>query len=411
MKEFEELAKREGVSPQFLKEGIEKGTIVVPFNRKRRREVRLIGIGEGLRTKVNANIGSSPDLSSLDLELKKLKAAIEAGTDTVMDLSVSDNLDEIREAIIAESSVPVGTVPIYEAAVKSKNLKKSFVELSVKEIFNSIERHLKDGVDFITVHCGVTQRALQRLKESPRLTGIVSRGGSLLAEWMKFNNKENPLYEYYDELLDMAKEYGVTLSLGDGLRPGSLADATDSAQISELLIVGELIQRAREAGVQAMVEGPGHIPISEIEANVIMEKKVCNGAPFYVLGPIVTDIAAGYDHITSAIGGALAAFYGADFLCYVTASEHLGLPVVEEVREGVIATRIAAHAADVAKGIGEAKEWDYKLSKARGMLDWGEMLKMSIDPKRAREIYSRFPSKTKGVCTMCGEYCAIKKSK
>lgn len=411
MKEFEELAKREGVSPQFLKKGVEEGTIVVPFNKKRGRKIRLIGIGEGLSTKVNANIGSSPDLSSLNLELKKLKTAIEAGADTVMDLSVSDDLDEIRRAIIAESSIPVGTVPIYEAAVKSKTHKKSFVELSVEEIFSSIEQHLKDGVDFITVHCGVTKEALSRLKKSPRLTGIVSRGGSMIAEWMKFNNRENPLYEYYDDLLDMAKDYEVTLSLGDGLRPGSLADATDSAQISELLVIGELIQRAREAGVQAMVEGPGHIPISEIEANVVLEKKVCKEAPFYLLGPIVTDIAAGYDHITSAIGGALAAFYGADFLCYVTPSEHLGLPIVEDVREGVIAARIAAHAADVANGIGRAKEWDYKLSKARGMLDWGKMLKMSIDPKRAEEIYSRFPSKTKGVCTMCGEYCAIRKSK
>lgn len=411
MKELEELAKKERVPLKFLKNGIEKGTIVIPLNKKRRRRINLIAIGEGLSTKVNANIGSSPDLSSLNLELEKLKVAIEAGADTVMDLSVSDDLDKIREVIIAESEIPVGTVPIYEAAVKAKNLQKSFVELSVKEIFRFIEQHLKDGVDFITVHTGVITKVLSRLKESPRLTGIVSRGGCLLAEWMKYNNRENPLYEYYDELLEMAKNYGVTLSLGDGLRPGSLADATDSAQISELLVIGELIEKARDFGVQAMVEGPGHIPISEIEANVIMEKKICKGAPFYVLGPIVTDIAAGYDHITSAIGGALAAFYGADFLCYVTPSEHLGLPIVEEVREGVIATKIAAHAADLAKGIRGAKEWDYKMSRARGKLDWDKMLALSINPEKAKEVYSRFPSKTKGVCTMCGEFCAIKKSK
>lgn len=403
------IAAEEGLAIDLLKEKVLRGEVVIPYNRRRRRQVRWVGIGGGLRTKVNANLGGSPDRADLKEELAKLDVAIKAGADTVMDLSISENLDEIRAAILEHSTVPVGTVPIYEGPFEAKRRGKSFVELTASEIFGAIKRHLEEGVDFITVHCGLTRSGLERLRARPRLTGVVSRGGSLLMEWMEYQGKENPLYSEYDELLSLALEYGVTLSLGDGLRPGSLYDATDPGQIQELLIIGELVERARSAGVQAMVEGPGHIPLDQIQANVILEKSVCKGAPFYVLGPLVTDVAAGYDHITSAIGGALAAWAGADFLCYVTPTEHLGLPSIEDVRIGVIAARIAAHAGDLAKGIRGARNWDDEVSRARGRLDWPRMIESSLDPKRAKELYQ--VSRTPGVCTMCGEFCAIRQSR
>jgi len=325
-----------------------------------------------------------------------------------MDLSTGGDLDEIRRAVLREADVPIGTVPIYQACVESVASKRSVVDMEVDQIFRVIEKNGEDGVDFITVHCGVTAHSIERLKRQRRITEVVSRGGRFLIEWMLHNRKENPLYEHYDRLLEIAREYEMTLSLGDGLRPGSLADASDRPQIQELIIIGELVDRAREAGVQVIVEGPGHVPINQIEANVLMEKTLCKGAPFYVLGPLVTDISPGYDHISAAIGGAIAAACGADFLCYVTPTEHLSIPGVEEVREGVIALRIAAHAADIAKGVVKAADWDRKLSEMRKNLDWEGMIRLSVDPERAKQIRDRSPSRSSEVCSMCGEYCVIK---
>lgn len=403
------IAKKEEVSVAYLKREIKKGHIVLVKNRKHR--ITPLAIGQGLSTKVNANIGTSPDVADLKYELKKLAATIEAGTDTVMDLSTGGNIDRIRKAIVKASVLPVGTVPIYQVAIESQKKRRPFLKASVNEIFEVIERHLDDGVDFITVHCGVTRESIKGLKRKRRICGIVSRGGSMMAEWMEYNKRENPLYEYYDRLLKLAKKYNATLSLGDGLRPGSIADSTDSYQIKELIVIGELVKWARDEKVAVMVEGPGHIPIHEIEANVRLEKNICDGAPFYVLGPLVTDIGAGYDHIVAAIGGAMAAYYGADFLCYVTPSEHLGLPNVQEVREGVIASKLAAHAADIAKGINRAKKIDLELSKARFSLNWQKMLNLSIDKKKAEKIFKRSRSKSALTCTMCGEFCAMKKTK
>jgi len=407
---FEDVARDEKLGAAELRQLIRTGRVVVLRNRRHR--VRPLAIGKGTKVKVNANIGISPDRSDLEQELEKLKVAVDAGADTVMDLSVGKGVDEIRRAIISESSVPIGTVPIYQVALDAPKKGKSFVETGVKDIFAGIEKHLADGVDFITVHCGVTRRNVEVLRPGTRLCGIVSRGGSMIVEWMKYNHKENPLYEYYDDLLAMAKHYQATLSLGDGLRPGALADATDELQIGELITIGELVQRARDAGVQAIVEGPGHIPLDQVEANVLLEKSVCDEAPFYLLGPLVTDVGCPYDHISGAIGGALAAYYGADFLCYLTPSEHLGLPDAQDVREGVLASRIAAHAADIGRHHPGAIEWDHRLSRARGRLDWKRMLRKCIDPTGAKEKFiAAGRSQTDGVCTMCGEFCAIKKTK
>ncbi|MBM3212227.1 phosphomethylpyrimidine synthase ThiC, partial [Candidatus Poribacteria bacterium] len=344
--EMKAVADEEGISPEYIRSGIEKGIIVITHNTKR-TNAKILGIGAGLRTKVNANLGTSPDESDLENEMIKLKAAVKYGTDAVMDLSTGGDLDEIRRRFMDESPVSVGSVPIYTAAVRAVRSGKSIVEMTPDEMFDSIESHVNDGMDFITVHCGTTLEAIKRLKRQGRIADIVSRGGAFLTEWMIYNEAENPLYAQFDRLLEIAKKYDVTLSLGDGLRPGCLADATDRAQVQELIILGELAARAKEYGVQAMIEGPGHVPLNEVEANILLEKKLCNGAPFYVLGPITTDIAPGYDHITGAIGGAIAAKAGADFLCYVTPSEHLCLPTLEDVKQGVIASRIAAHVADL----------------------------------------------------------------
>ncbi len=406
-KTIAELARSEGLKPGELGRLVKTGRVVILKNRK--RKIKPLAVGEKTRVKINANIGTSPDRADLEIELEKLRVAIAAGADTVMDLSVGGDVDEIRRAIIAEATVPVGTVPIYQVAIDVRKRKISFPEATVKDIFRGIEKHLADGVDFITVHCGVTRKNIQSLGK--RLGGVVSRGGVMMIEWMRHNQKENPLYEHYDELLAMAKDYHATLSLGDGLRPGAIADATDEAQVAELLTIGELVQRARAAGVQVMVEGPGHIPLDQIEANIRLEKMVCDGAPFYVLGPLVTDVACGYDHITAAIGGAVAAWFGADFLCYVTPSEHLGLPDVEDVREGVIASRIAAHAANIARRHPFARQWDNRVSRFRANLQWGKMIAASIDPVRAKSIFAIQPSHTEGACTMCGEFCAVKKTK
>ncbi|MBM3322033.1 phosphomethylpyrimidine synthase ThiC [candidate division WOR-3 bacterium] len=406
---IERVASRERIGPALLRQLVEQGRVVLLGSRK--HGIEPVAVGKGTRVKVNANIGSSPDVGDQTQELVKLRAAIAAGTDTVMDLSVGRDPDETRRAVVAESSVPVGTVPIYQVALDSRSQGRPFVEASRGEILAGVEKHLADGVDFITVHCGINRRNVSALERAGRLCGVVSRGGSMTVEWMRHNRQENPLYECYDEVLAVAREYGAALSLGDGLRPGALADATDGAQIAELLTIGELVMRARDAGVAAIVEGPGHVPLDQIEANVVLEKRVCDEAPFYLLGPLVTDVACGYDHISGAIGGALAAFYGADFLCYVTPTEHLALPGPEDVRAGVVASRIAAHAADVARRHPGALDWDRRVSEARAALNWDEMIRSSIDPARAREVFDAARSGTEGACTMCGDFCAIRRMK
>ncbi len=399
------VAKSEGVTAEFIRQGVANGTIVIPSNIKH-TNLAPCGIGRGLRTKINANIGTSSDYGDINTELEKLRIAVDVGADTVMDLSTGGDISAIRRAIIAASSVSIGTVPIYQAGIEAIAKYGAIVKMSADNIFAVIEENCRDGVDFITVHCGVTRPAIARLKQQGRVADVVSRGGAFLIGWMLYNERENPLYEQYDRLLGLAREFDVTLSLGDGMRPGSLADATDRPQLEELLTLGELVERARQAGVQAMVEGPGHLPLNQIEANVQLEKTICKGAPFYVLGPLVTDVAAGYDHITGAIGGAVAAAAGADFLCYVTPAEHLGLPDAEDVRQGVIASRIAAHAADIVKGVKRASDWDRKMSIARKKLDWTEQAKLSLDPERSRQGHAAHSS-TGTACSMCGQYCAM----
>jgi len=399
------VAQTEGVEAEFIRQGVAKGTIVIPANINHSKLVPC-GIGEGLSTKVNANIGTSSDFGNIDTELEKVRVAIDSGADTAMDLSTGGDISAIRQAIIASSSVPIGTVPIYQAGIEAIEKHGAIVKMTADDLFAVIEEHARDGVDFATVHCGVTRLAIDRLKQQGRVADVVSRGGAFLIGWMIYNERENPLYEQYDRLLDIAREFDVTLSLGDGMRPGSLADATDRAQVEELLTLGELVQRAQEAGVQVMVEGPGHLPLNQIETNVRLQKAICKGAPFYVLGPLVTDIAAGYDHITGAIGGAIAAAAGTDFLCYVTPSEHLSLPDFEDVRQGVIASRIAAHAADIVKGVKGAEEWDRKMSEARKRIDWEEQARLSLDPERSRRVHSQHAS-AGSACSMCGKYCAM----
>ncbi len=403
--QMEAVAQHEKVEAEFIRQGVAKGTIVIPANINHANLVPC-GIGQGLSTKVNANIGTSADFCNADVELEKLGVAIRSGADTVMDLSTAGDISAIRRAVIAASSVPIGTVPIYQVGIEAIANHDAIVKMTADDLFAVIEEHARDGVDFITVHCGVTQSAVARLKEQGRVTDVVSRGGAFLIGWMLYNERENPLYEYFDRLLDIVKESDVTLSLGDGMRPGCLADATDRAQVEELLTIGELVNRAQQAGVQAMVEGPGHLPLNQIETNVQLQKAVCKGAPFYVLGPLVTDVAAGYDHITGAIGGAIAAAAGTDFLCYVTPAEHLGLPDPEDVRQGVIASRIAAHAGDIVKGVKGAQEWDMKMSVARKKLDWEEQAKLSLDPELSRQVHSKHASGG-SACSMCGPYCAM----
>jgi phosphomethylpyrimidine synthase len=406
-KDIGEVASSEGVDPQFIIEGMAAGHIIIPRN-KNHTTIPPIGIGKGLRTKINANIGTSKDHQNIEEELKKLRISVKSGADTVMDLSTGGPLDEIRNTILKESTVPIGTVPIYQAVIEAIQSDKAMVHMSTELLFKVIEKHAEDGVDFITVHCGLTRESAGRLKREGRLMDVVSRGGAFTVEWMAYNKKENPLYEHYDRLLDIAREYDLTLSLGDGLRPGCLADATDRGQVQELIILGELAERARAKDVQVMIEGPGHVPIHQITTNVQLQKQLCHGAPFYVLGPLVIDIAPGYDHITSAIGGALAASAGADFLCYVTPSEHLRLPTIEDVKTGVIASKIAAHAADIAKGVKGAMEKDIKMAECRKKMDWRQQIELSLDPDLADQLRSTSQPADKDVCTMCGEFCAIK---
>ncbi len=403
-------AAAEDVSAEIIRRGLAEGIMVITQNVKH-PSLAPLAIGKGLRTKVNANMGTSGDHNNIEEELEKVRVAVEAGADTIMDLSTGPGIDETRKAVMKASTVPVGTVPIYQAAIEMPRKKnRPMVEMTADDLFQVIERHGEDGVDFITVHCGVTRESVGRIKREGRLLGVVSRGGAILVEWMEYNKKENPLYEHYDRLLEIAKAFDMTLSLGDGLRPGCLADATDRGQVQELILLGELTERAWAKGVQVMIEGPGHVPLDQIEANILLEKRLCHGAPFYVLGPLVTDIAPGYDHITGAIGGAIAAKAGADFLCYVTPSEHLRIPTVDDVREGVIASRIAGHAADIARGLKGSLEKDCRMARARRSLNWQEQIRLSIDPLRARKLRESSMPKESDVCTMCGELCAIKKS-
>jgi len=401
------VARSEGVSVKHIINGLKDGTIVIPANRLRSIKTPC-AIGKGLHTKINANIGTSPYYGTVSEELKKLKVCVKYKADTVMDLSTGENLVHVRKAIIENSPVPVGTVPLYEAAVCARDKGYSFNEASVDDIFEVIERQAWEGVDFFTIHAGVTKKVLSLLKKHGRTAGIVSRGGALIAGWMAKNKKENPLYENFDRVLAIAKEYDISLSLGDGLRPGSICDATDKPQIEELKVLGRLAKRAHEEGVQVMIEGPGHVPIDQIEKNMSLQKKYCNNAPFYVLGPLVTDIAPGYDHISSAIGAAMAGYYGADFLCYVTPAEHLGIPTLNDVKEGMIAYRIAAHSADIAKGLKGARKWDETISKFRKARDWKNHIACSIDPEKAAEIKNRLKTEESDICTMCGEYCPLK---
>jgi phosphomethylpyrimidine synthase len=403
--QMEEVARYEGLEAEFILQGMASGTIVIPANINHSK-LTPRGIGRGLTTKVNANFGTSSDFGDVGTELAKLEAAVDAGADAVMDLSTGGDVSAVRQAIVGASRLPVGTVPIYQAGIEAMERHGAIVKMTADELFDAIDQQSSEGVDFITVHCGVTRQAVARLKEQGRVTDVVSRGGAFLIGWMVHNQCENPLYEQFDRLLEIARHYDVTLSLGDGMRPGSLADATDRAQIEELLVAGELVPRARKAGVQVMVEGPGHLPMDQIVANVKLEKSICDGAPFYVLGPLVTDIAAGYDHITGAIGGAIAAAAGTDFLCYVTPAEHLGLPDPEDVRQGVIASRIAAHAADIAKGVKSAARRDREMSLARKRLDWSEQVRLSIDPSHSRKAHEVHAS-AGSACSMCGQFCAM----
>ncbi len=408
--EFRKVAQQEGVSAEELVKNIAEGKAVITRNIL--RNIKPLGIGKGLSTKINANIGTSRDKTDIAEELEKLNVAIKYGADAVMDLSTGGPLRETRQAIVKNSPVSVGTVPIYEVAVRALEKYGSILKMTVDDIFDVIEEHANDGVDFITVHCGVTMKIVEMLKSNERVLPIVSRGGSILADWICHNEKENPLYEYFDRLLEIAKKYDLTLSLGDGLRPGCLLDATDKYQLLELITIGKLKDIAVSEGVQCIIEGPGHLPLNHVETNIKLQKSICKEAPFYVLGPLVTDCAMGYDHIAAAIGGALAGMYGADFLCYVTPSEHIRLPDKEDVKEGVIASKIAAHAADIAKGYKKAWQRDEEMAFARRNFDWQKQIELSFDPEKVHSMRSeRPPMEDEKVCSMCGEFCAIKISR
>ncbi len=395
-----QAAQAEGLAPEVIRQGLAQGTLVVPANPEH-QGLKPVAIGKGVRVKINANIGTSPHDINLEKEQAKLNAALEYGAHAVMDLSTGGDLDAIRRLLLAQCPAPFGTVPIYQLMTQVQSLE----EVKADDLLEMVRHHARQGVDFVTVHCGITRAALPLLKK--RVTGVVSRGGAFLTAWMRRFGRENPLYEQYDQLLEIAREYDVTLSLGDGLRPGCLADATDKAQLHELKVLGELTRRAWAKGVQVMVEGPGHLPLHHIKKNVRLQQKYCHGAPFYVLGPLVTDVASGYDHIAGAIGGALAASLGASFLCYVTPAEHLKLPEVEDVIDGVVASRIAAHAADLALGFPGAADWDLAMSKARRALDWDTQLKLSINPTKALRYREQSQAK-EDQCTMCGRFCAMK---
>lgn len=402
---LKKIASVEKVPLSHLSAGLAKGHIVIPLNNAR-KGIRTCAIGEGLKVKINANIGTSPDAVDIKEERAKITAAVDAGAHTLMDLSIGGDLEGIRNQILRVSPVPLGTVPIYEVATRLERQRGSFEKITFADIKEVLISQARAGVDFFTIHSGILRQALITIKRRKRVCGIVSRGGAILTRWMYVNKKENPFYEHFDEILTIAKEYNITLSLGDALRPGAIADSTDELQLSELYVLGQLVRRARRAGVQVMVEGPGHVRIDEIAQNMFLEKKICDRAPFYVLGPLPTDIAAGYDHITGAIGGAIAALAGADFLCVVTPAEHLRHPSVEDIREGVIASRIAAHAVDVVRF---KDEWaiDEQLSLYRARRDWEKLFSLSIDPAKARR-YRKSITPGLDMCTMCGDFCSLK---
>lgn len=400
--QMEYISKKEGIDPLVLLERVKRGSVVILCN-NRRSNVIPVAVGEGMSVKVNANIGTSLEKSSLEEELEKVKIIQLSGADVLMDLSTGNNIDHVRRRIIESVSLPIGTVPIYQAGKEALDEFKDIGKLSKDKLFSDIEKQCRDGVDFITVHCGVTKFVVDQLEKQGRLTGIVSRGGSMLAAWIKATGKENPLYEYYDELLEIVREYDCTLSLGDGLRPGCGADAGDRAQVSETIILGELVKRAKDYGVQTMVEGPGHVPLNKVPSMIETIKLLTENAPLYVLGPLVTDVGVGHDHIVSAIGGTVAALNGADFLCYVTPAEHISLPDIKQVRDGIIASKIAAHAADVAKGNKQAIDRDRQMSIARKNLDWTNQAKYAID-----KCIIDNQVKDGRPCTMCGQYCSMK---
>ena len=402
--QMETVAKKEGIAPEVLRERVARGTVAIPAN-VRHTALSPEGIGEGLRTKINVNLGISGDLADYEVEMEKVRLAIDFGAEAIMDLSNYGKTSKFRTELVAMSPAMIGTVPMYDAV---GYLEKDLIDITADDFLRVVRAHAEEGVDFMTIHAGINRRAVEGFLREGRLTNIVSRGGSLLFAWMQMNGKENPFYERYDELLEILREFDVTISLGDALRPGSIADATDAGQIGELLELGHLTERAWKKGVQVMVEGPGHMAMDEIAANMKLQKKLSHGAPVYVLGPLVTDIAPGYDHITSAIGGAIAAANGADFLCYVTPAEHLRLPDTDDVREGIVASKIAAHAADIAKGVPGAREIDNKMSDARRRVDFEEMFAYAVDPEKARRYYESARPAEKGTCTMCGRMCAMK---
>ena len=405
--EAEIVAKNENIEINKLINLIANGKVVIPKNVNSTTEA--CGIGQELRTKINANIGSSSKREDINLELEKARVAVEYGADAVMDLSTGPKLNEFRKKIIESVNVPIGTVPIYQAGVAKQN--KTIVDMSEDDIFKAIEIQAKEGIDFMTLHCGINKDLVEKLQNSDRIMGIVSRGGTFLAAWIIHNNQENPLFENYDYILEIANEYDITLSLGDGLRPGCLSDGTDISQIQELVNLGTLVKRAQEANVQVMVEGPGHLPMNQIASNMQIQKTLCFNAPFYVLGPIVTDLAPGYDHITSAIGGAIAAQNGADFLCYVTPAEHLSIPDLSDVKEGVIASKIAAQAADVALGLESAWKDELAMSNARRNFDWEKQFELSFDREKCKKYRESSPLEDDDMCSMCGEYCALRIAK
>jgi phosphomethylpyrimidine synthase len=413
--EMAAVARTEHLDPEAVAQGVAEGVVAIPANVRRGRDAsRSRAVGRGLTTKTNANIGTSRDSCDLAREHEKLRAAEAAGADSVMDLSTAGDLRAVRRDLLAATDLLFGTVPIYDAAVEATAAGGTILDMTPDAMLSAVRRHAEDGVDFVTVHCGITRRSIAPLgdvdaPDGVRICGVVSRGGSFLSRWIRSHDAENPLYEHYDELLELAREFDLTLSLGDGLRPGALADAGDEAQLSELVEIASLVMRARAAGVQTIVEGPGHVPLHEVRSQIETAKKLTHGAPLYVLGPIVTDVAAGHDHISAAIGGALAGWAGADFLCVVTPAEHLSLPGPEDVREGVIAARIAAHAADVARGHPRARDWDDSVSRSRRAMDWPGVLSKLLDPEHARCVRSAGPPADPETCSMCGPFCAFRK--
>ncbi|MBT9777848.1 phosphomethylpyrimidine synthase ThiC [Clostridium sp. MCC353] len=403
-KEMKAVAEKEQYDPRELMKLVGEGKVVIPANRLHRC-LEPNGIGSMLKTKINVNLGTSRDCRDLDMELRKVNDAVLMGAESIMDLSSFGDTQAFRRKLTAECPAMIGTVPIYDAVVYYH---KPLKEITSEEWIKIVEMHAEDGVDFQTIHVGINRSTARRFKENRRLTNIVSRGGSIIFAWMEMTGQENPFYEHYDRILDICREYDVTLSLGDACRPGCIEDATDISQIEELVTLGELTRRAWEKDVQVIIEGPGHMPLSQIEANMKIQQTVCKGAPFYVLGPLVTDIAPGYDHITAAIGGAVAASAGASFLCYVTPAEHLRLPDEQDVKEGIIACKIAAHAADIAKGVKGARDWDYRMSTARKNLDWEGMFELAVDPDKARSYRASAKPEKEDTCSMCGNFCAVK---